>query len=209
MKKILAVLLIFIFALSGAAFAAPSAKELQRMGTFLSNFTEVGMFDFDIDDGGDDTAIHLGDPENFGELIYFGIVHNYINNPKLIKKCRDKSCEYGTLTVSGKSAMASVKKYFDIDMKPASDLNRTPALYYDKKTDLYHFEKPEAQDPTYYAEVKSVKTSPDGRIITMTGDIYNFNKKSDRPATFTAKAKPHKWNGKSTWAIISLTTDWR
>lgn len=213
MKKILLILFAAIFAFNGAAFAATNAKELNRMGIFISNFTEVGMFDFDLEKDGDDAAIHLGDPENFGELIYFGIIHNYINNPKTtIKKCRDKDCPYGDLTVSGKSVAASVKRYFDLDIKPRSDLNRSPALYYDKNG-LYHFAAPKNQGtddaPIYYADVKNVKRSPNGKIIIMTGDIYNLNNKKDRPATFTATAKPYKWNGKNTWAVLSLTTDWR
>ncbi|MBQ4418442.1 MAG: hypothetical protein II870_02305 [Synergistaceae bacterium] len=208
MKKFLLALVLF-FALSAAAFAATSQKELDRMGIFISNFTEVGMFEFDLDEYGDDTAIHLGDPNNFGEFLYFGIMHAYINAPKSIKKCRDKTCEYGDLTVDSKTVINAVKKYFDVEIKPQSDLNRTPAIYYNKSDKLYHFEKPELPEPTYYAQVKNVKTSANGKIITMTGDIYNFNKKSERPATFTATAKPHKWQGKNTWAILSLTTEWR
>ena len=208
MKKFL-LALVLVFALSAAAFAATSQKELDRMGIFISNFTEVGMFEFDLEEFGDDTAIHLGDPNNFGEFLYFGIMHAYINAPKSIKKCRDKTCEYGDLTVDGNTVINAVKKYFDVEIKPQSDLNRTPAIYYNKSDKLYHFEKPELPEPTYYAQVKNVKTSANGKIITMTGDIYNFNKKSERPATFTATAKPHKWQGKNTWAILSLTTEWR
>ena len=208
MRKFL-LALVLVLALSGAALAAVSQKELDRMGIFISNFTEVGMFDFDLEEDGDDTAMHLGAPDNFGELLYFGIMHNYINAPKSIKKCRDKNCEYGDLTVPGSSVVNAVKKYFDIEIKAQSDLNRTPAIYYDKTDKLYHFEKPELPDPTYYAQVKNVRPSANGKIVTMTGEIYNFNKKSERPATFTATAKPHKWQGKNTWAILSLTTEWR
>ena len=32
--------------------------------------------------------------------------------------------------------------------------------------------------------------------------------KKERPAKFQAVAKPYRWNGKDTWAILSLETEW-
>ena len=52
MKKFIAALTaLFLFA--GCSFAAPDAAGLKKMSTFLSNFTEQGFFNFDIEaDGG-------------------------------------------------------------------------------------------------------------------------------------------------------------
>ena len=36
------------------AAKAPSAQELKLMSTFLSNFTELGFYDFDVKKSGDD-----------------------------------------------------------------------------------------------------------------------------------------------------------
>ena len=42
----------------------------------------------------------------------------------------------------------------------------------------------------------------------MSGELYNIKNKKDRPATFTATAKPHVWDDKDTWAILSLSVEW-
>ena len=49
--------------------ASRESSEIKRMGIFISNFTELGMFEIDIDSI-EDT-----------DLILFGIGHNVINNP--------------------------------------------------------------------------------------------------------------------------------
>lgn len=64
---------------SGAAFGA-SSSELKRMSTFVSNFTELGMMNFHVDDLSD------------SELADFGIWHNYRNNFKSrIQHCPKKT----------------------------------------------------------------------------------------------------------------------
>ena len=171
----------------------------------MSNFTEVGLYDFDIKKSGDDDALHLGgDPSN-PDLIRFGIWHNYINNYKSrIKKCTKKNCEYGSLTIEGKFVAESVKKYFDIDLKNASVEDSDPPYHFDGK--FYHFEGADGE-AVYYAEVK--EAVKEGNIIRMTGEIYNAEDKDDRPFAFEATAKPYKWNGKDTWAILSLKREYR
>ncbi len=221
MKKFLCAVLVVLFLLScGAAFGAaakkpaakpanPAAKgrteEMKRMSVFLSNFTETGLFNFRVgDDYGDEEATDLSSGEGFQTLIHFGIRHNYINNyNSRIKRCKDKDCEYGSLTLEGKFVADAVKRYFDLKLKNQSAMDMEPPLYYDGK--LYHFEGADGE-AVYYAEVKEV--SKKGKTVTMTGDIYNAEDRKDRPGTFTAIAKPHKWNGKDTWAILSLQTDW-
>ena len=107
MRKVLCV--IMLFALAGSAWGA-SKSDMKRMSVFLSNFTEAGLFNFDMkaDFDGDDeqegeTPTHLGIPANVTELVRFGIVHNLINNyGSRIKKCRDRNCESGPLVIDKK-----------------------------------------------------------------------------------------------------------
>jgi hypothetical protein len=39
--------------------------------------------------------------------------------------------------------------------------------------------------------------------------MYNAEDNTDRPATLEAIAKPYKWDGKDTWAILELRTEWK
>ena len=190
---VIGVLALTLALTAGAAWAAPSKKELDRMGIFLSNFTEVGLFDIDA---------KTIDPD---ELVRFGIWHNYINNKKLIGRCKDKNCEWGESTVSAQSVAASVQKYFDMKLKHHSVDNSDVRAHYDGK--LYHFGAADG-GVIYYAEVQEVDYEGNN-TLRMTGEIYNLRDKKERPATFTALAKPHKWNKKDTWAILSMTTEWR
>ncbi len=184
--------------------AATSQAQLKKMSIFLSNFTELGFLNFDVNEDGADDKLHLGDPSS-PELIRFGIWHNYVNNYKSrIKPCPTKGCEHGSLVIDAKYVGESVKKYFDINLKHHSVDQSQPPYYFDGKR--YHFEGADGE-AVYYAEVKNV--SQEGDVLRMTGDIYNIEDKNDRPSTFEAIAKPYKWNGKNTWAILSLTTTQR
>lgn len=197
---------IMIFLMATSAFGAiKQTEEIKRMGIFISNFTELGMYQFDLEEDGDPDILHLGDPHTMDELIHFGIGHNVINNKKLITKCTKKNCEYGPSLISAKNVAASVKKYFDLDVNHFSIEGDAPEVHYDGKN--YHFNAANYKsDPIYYAEVQEVKRGK--KVITMSGELYNIEDKSDRPGTFTAKAKPYKWNKKDTWAILSLQVEW-
>ncbi|MBE6440817.1 MAG: hypothetical protein E7022_00575 [Desulfovibrio desulfuricans] len=213
MKHISTKVLLFCLALGlcSALYAASaqaagfSPAQLKQMSTFLSNFTELGFRDFDVKKDGSDDMLHLGgDPSN-PDLIRFGIWHNYINNYKSrIKKCSSKDCKYGSLVIDGKYVAESVKKYFDINLKNASVEQSDPPYHFDGK--LYHFEGADGE-AVYYAEVK--QATQEGGLVRMTGDLYNVEDKNDRPCTFVATAKPCKWNGKDSWAILSMKTTQR
>jgi len=186
---------LFIFALALLTLnASRSNDEIKRMGIFISNFTELGMYDIDIDT-----------VEN-SELVRFGIGHNVINNPKsTVRKCTLPGCEYGPSLMPGSSVTESVKKYFDLDVKNET-VTGSPEAIFDGRS--YHFDAQEWKpDDVYYAEVQDVNR---GRgFVQMEGELYNIKKKSDRPAWFTAKAKPYRYNGKNTWAILSLSVEWK
>ena len=89
--------------LTGTAIAAQFGKdEMKRMSIFISNFTEQGLYDFDVERESDG-MLWLGGPDAAPDLIRFGIRHNYINNFKSrIKRCSKKNCEYGSFTFDGK-----------------------------------------------------------------------------------------------------------
>jgi hypothetical protein len=55
--------------------------------------------------------------------------------------------------------------------------------------------------------VKEASKNGSGQII-MTGELYNADDESDILGTFVAAAKPYKYDGKNTWAIISLKTEY-
>ena len=206
MKKKFFVSVLIFAALIFSVGASKKNDEIKRMGIFVSNFTELGMYDFDLEEDGDDEILHLGDPDNMEELIRFGIGHNIINNEKLILKCTRKKCEYGQSTIKKENVASSVKKYFDIQVKHQDVFGDAPEAEYDGK--LYHFNKRNwDNDTVYYADVQEVERSR--RAITMSGELYELGNKKNRPATFVAKAKPYTWNGKDTWAILSLSVSWK
>ncbi|MBR3664310.1 MAG: hypothetical protein IKN64_06610 [Desulfovibrio sp.] len=190
---------------NGAQAAGFSQAQLKLMSTFVSNFTELGFMNFDTKKEGTDDVLHLGSDPSNPDLIRFGIMHNYVNNYKSrIKPCPTKGCKHGSLVIDGKYVVESVKKYFDINLKNASVEQSDPPYHFDGK--LYHFEGADGE-AVYYAEVK--QATQEGGVIRMSGDIYNAEDKNDRPSTFVATAKPYKWNGKNTWAILSLQTTQR
>lgn len=207
MKHKLIVSLTISAALIFSLGATRQSDEIKRMGIFISNFTEAGLYQFDLNSDGDSKSAHFGDPAFNSELIKFGIMHNVINNPNsTIKRCPDRRCEYGHHIISGKSVNASIRKYFDLTVRNRSDEDAIPELYYDGRN--YHIEGPDWRPETvYYADVQEY-TYRRG-IYTMTGELYNLHNKHDRPATFTATAKSHVWNDRDTWSILSLNVNWR
>jgi len=212
MKKFLSGIFIIAVVLMSATLVAASetkmkagAAELKKMSTFLSNFTELGFMDFDVKAKGPDETVHLGAKSSAPDLIRFGISHNYVNNFKSrIAQCKTKNCEWGSLVIDGKYVVESVKKYFDLDLKNQSVTESDPPYFYDGK--LYHFEGADGE-AVLYADVKAVFKRNDG-TLRMTGEIYNADDETDRPAEFVAIVKPYKWDGKDTWAIISMKTEW-
>lgn len=204
MRKLLAITGVLVMLVVSLG-ASKQSDEIKRMGIFISNFTEAGLFNFDLEEDGSPEAAHFGDKAYTSELIQFGITHNVINNPKLIRKCPDKKCAYGGNIISGQTVASSVRKYFDLSIKNQSLEDSMPEIYYDGKN--YHFKASDWKPETvYYAEVQNVTRSRN--VITMTGELYNIKNKNDRPAAFTAKAKPHVWNDKDTWSILSLNVEW-
>lgn len=201
MKRILlaAGLLAFLFSSAPATAQSDfSAADLKRMGTFLSNFTELGFMDFE--------AGEITNSDAPGDMIRFGVWHNYVNNySSRITSCRIKNCEWGALTIDGRHVRESVKKYFDHDIEQMPSITDSdPPYHYDGQ--LYHFAGADGE-AVYYARVDTAERDDSGRII-MRGEIYNAEDKTDRPGKFEALAKAHNYQGKATWAILSMKTEY-
>ncbi|MBO7411901.1 MAG: hypothetical protein J6T92_08270 [Ottowia sp.] len=201
LRAVLMLTLAAVFQPASADAGAFSAADLKRMSTFVSNFAEARFPDFDMKAG--------DEPANL-DLIRFGIRHNYINNAQSrFKHCLEKSCTHGSMSIDAKFVAESVKKYFDLGLNHRSspDADSWPRFHFDGAR--YHFE-PADGDPAHFAKV--TRATKEGSVIRMTGDIYSEDNSGDPPeiiATFVATAKPHKWNGKDTWAILSLKTEYR
>lgn len=163
--------------------------ELKRMSTFVSNFTEVGLMDFNIE------TIEPTD------LLQFGIWHNYKNNYKSrIAQCKIPDCKYGMLVIDGKYIAESIKKYFDIDFVNSND--NLDGGHYDGE--FYHFDGADG-DVLTQARVREVSGEGKG-LLKMTGDIYSIGNdgETDTWGSFEAHAKPYKYDGKDTWSIVSM-----
>lgn len=192
---ILAILISFTLDIPVAA-AGFSAKEMKKMSRFLSNFTELRMFNVNAKE-----MLNAQHPE---EMIKFGIWHNYRNNFKSrIKHCTDKNCKWGSLTIDGAYVQESLKRYFDYAPAKMSSVERDgQAYHWDGRR--YHFDGADGE-ATYYASVAKVERSADG-LVHMSGVLYNVDDRNDVLGTFTALARPHKWKGRDTWALLELKT---
>lgn len=174
-----------------------SSEEMKAMGVFLSNFTELHLMDVD--------ASSFLDEDAPGGMVRFGIWHNYVNNFKSrIKKCSDKNCPWGSLTIDGKFVQESLKRYFNFELKKLSSTEDSGMqFHFDGK--LYHFEGADGETVWYAAVKKAEKIR--GGLVRMQGDIYNAEDRNDVAGTFAAVARPHEWKGKKTWALLKLKTD--
>lgn len=181
-------------AFSVTAFASTPA-ELKKMSTFISNFAEIGMFNFDV--------------RNMynTELEYFGVWHVWQNdsNRTRCKECPDEDCPYGEYVVHKKYVSEAIKKYFadrGQDFRHESFGDGYGHVHYDGE--YYHF-----GGITFDANAAEVfEAHKKGNVIIMTGKIYNADHEYPEDGrSFTARAKPYKYNGKNTWAILSLQRD--
>ncbi len=182
-----------------AAAPAPqafTAQEMKRMGVFLSNFTEVGLYDVDA------AALLAGrDPR---ALLHFGMRHNYINAFKrTVKSCPVPDCPHGSLVMDAADVGRVYLRY--LGSGPAQPVRCPGYAYFDGRR--YHFEGADGE-AVYYARVRSARRLPGGEV-EMRGDIYNADEPSDVPATFVALARDHTWNKKPAWALISLRSSFK
>ena len=94
---------------------ALSGPVMKKLSTFLSNFTELSYYNFDTFESGAGEVLHLSAPENVGELIHFGIWHNYVNNFKSRIKMTPNG-KYGA-AIDAKFVAESVDRYFGLPLR--------------------------------------------------------------------------------------------
>ncbi|BFH64418.1 hypothetical protein PAJ34TS1_50100 [Paenibacillus azoreducens] len=80
---------------------APGSNEMKKIGTFLSNFTELHF-----------KRLNSGNL-NYSDLIYFGVLHNFENN----YASTVSNSGGGKLFISKSSVEQSIYKYFNIKFK--------------------------------------------------------------------------------------------
>lgn len=193
----LLLLLFCVLAPASCGAAEPDAAELKRMSVFLSNFTELGMRNF--------TAKEVLRTDNPRDMIHFGVWHNYVNNFRsTVETCKDKQCRWGSATMLCSHVQKSLRRYFGYDLKQCLSAEGDQHNSYHFDGTRYHFECADGE-ATYYARVQKAVKRNDG-LIEMSGYLYNAEDEGDVPAFFAALAKPHTWQGKSTWAIVSFRT---
>ena len=179
----------FVMFLCGTSFGA-SQSEMKKMSVFISNFTEVGMRQIDAD--------YISDRE----LAFFGIWHNWHNNFKSrIQKCPDKNCPYGGYIIDKKYVAESVEKYFDAELNHQSTEDPRHGHYDGKR--YYHFDGADGEA----VQARVTQVSRRGDKIIMRGETYWPDNDEIEGRPFTATAKPYKYNGKNTWAILTLEVE--
>ena len=171
------------------------AAEMKKMGVFLSNFTELGMYDFKTD------------TINRDKLINFGIWHNYMNNTNYLASCKIKDCPHGGFAMQAQHVSETIFKYFGKKFTAhgsvkSGSVNGDYRYYFDGKQ--YHFDGSDGEQ-VYYARVNRAFKNGFGQIV-MTGELYNADEPGEKLGSFTALARPHKYNNKNTWAILEIKT---
>ena len=108
----------------------------------------------------------------------------------------EKNCPYGSLIIDKSYVAESVKKYFnrEIHHQSASDSYG----HYDGR--VYHFEGVDGES-LFYARVYEAEKR--GNVIIMRGETYEPEHGSEG-STFTATAKPYKYNGKKHGQLCRL-----
>ena len=188
---ILAALFAVTVALPAHALAAEgfSKDTMKRMGTFVSNFTELKMYNMP-------DAQKLTD-EQYAE---FGVRHEWLNNNARFKTGKDSMA-----SIEASHIENAVMRYFGKKFTAHRSVSMGGGSWeikYDPGTKRYTIPAADGEMTTH-ARVESVTQNADG-TITMRGTLYNAEDTKETFGPFTAKAKPHKWNGKDTWALLSL-----
>lgn len=166
-------------------------KTLKSMSTFLSNFTEVRMFNADADS-------LFSNPDLY-DLIHFAIRHDWINNAKTHIKASG-----GKFTIDEKYVRHAIKRYFGRDVGKLMSVGHEGDLSFEYNGKSFSFEGADGE-MTYYANVTRAVEYPDG-TVEMVGAIQNADEEYDIYDTFVAKAKKHIFEGKERLALIYMNT---
>ena len=156
-------------------------KTLKKMGVFLSNFTECFVYNNTREN-------MIKHPEN---IISFGICHNY-----------DDKCANGTMMIDRKFINESSRRYLNYDLKEFMSVENG---YYDGHNFRIH---PADGEMLRQVEVLEAVPQDDGSIMVK-GSTYipDMGETPSNTPDLTAVIKPHTWNNKETWSLISIKVD--
>lgn len=185
MKKKKFCSVVFLVALLFCSVFATSKSELRRMSDFITAFIELDYYNFD------------SRKITMEELLNFGIRHNYMHNMNLIKHVQYDSYDSA---ISAKDVESAVRKYFALPVEH-QDVEFEESEY-PYVNGMYYFNA--ADGVPSRADVQ--EATKKGNVITMRGKIVFNNAEGEDEilGEFVATAKSHKWQGKNTWAILSL-----
>ncbi|MBO4296295.1 MAG: hypothetical protein J5863_06015 [Desulfovibrio sp.] len=186
-------LALVLFTAHGALCAKQefSAAQLEKMGTFISNFSELGLY-----------SVDASDLQNPDFLIGFGIWHIYRNDQAgtRAKPCA-RDCPWGALAVDGKAVAESIEKYFGVKFtRHRSVDNDWLRCHWDGLR--YHFGGADGEENSFARVLKAGKL-PHG-FVRMEGVFYHPEAPEITGASFTALAKPSVWRGKPAWTLVKL-----
>jgi hypothetical protein len=186
-------LALVLFAAQGAMCARQefSATQLEKMGTFISNFSEIGMY-----------SIDASDLQNPDFLIRFGIWHIYCNDRAgtRAKPCV-RDCPWGQLAVDGNAVAESIEKYFGVQFtRHRSVDNDWLRCHWDGSR--YHFSGADGEMHPCARVLKATKL-PHG-FVRMEGVFYDPEEPENVDGSFTALAKSSVWKGKAAWTLVKL-----
>lgn len=155
-----------------------SQQEIDKISLFLSNFTEVRLYNFDI--------------ENYDEqrVLDFGIEHNYLNN----KNSKIKDAGKAGYLILIDDINESIKKYFGIDYKNE----------YNDKNSGYTFKTYEHE--VNYVKIDKVFDKGNGELYCE-GRLYNINHKDYLFGYVKAIIKKAKYKDKDVYNLIELKSD--
>ncbi len=190
---------LLVLGLATGAWGAPSKKELQAMGLFLSNFTELGFTEIVTEE--------MARPENYPDLVRFGIMHNYVNNFKSrIEKNKEGAQGYGDFRIKASWVEESLRRYFGLEVAANKSVDASdPPYHFDGK--YFHFWASDGEAP-WYARVEKA-TSPQKGLWELSGVVYNADDPEELLGDFSAVIREGLWKGKLHYVLVRLKTEVR
>ena len=200
MKKygVFAVCILALFCAS-AALAAPGEKQIKAMSLFLSNFTELGFMEASTEE--------MAKPENYPDLVRFGVWHNYINNFKSrIERNDAKSQKHGDVRIKASWVEESVLKFFGLKVTADRSVDQSyPPYYFDAAKKAFHFWAADGE-AAWYARVKNAE-SPEKGVWNLSGEIYNADDPKELWGDFEAVIRESDWKGKPSYVLVSIRSE--
>ena len=162
--------------------------ELTRMSEFISSFTEVEMFEIRH------AVLELG----YSDLVYFGVMHNYMNNPELVEKIAG-----GKVAAQYRPTFTAIKKYFGVDadtgdMRVSATSN---GMRFECENEMFVFDEP-APRKVWHARVDEAYR--EDWTILIKGFIFNIDDPLEVRGNFWAYAQQPDREGAGEWTLLAI-----